>query len=115
MSSASVMTVDSTPTPHGPPSRIAAILPSISRRTCSAVVVDGRPEVFADGAASGTPAVRIRSRASGCDGRRMPTVSSPQETSFGMQPPLGTIMVSGPGQNASASALACGGTAGHRS
>ena len=93
---------------------MAAILPSISRRTCSAVVVDGRPEVFAEGAASGTPAVRIRSRASGWDGRRMPTVSSPHETSFGMQPPLGTIMVSGPGQNASASAFACGGTAGHR-
>ena len=33
----------------------AAILPSISCITCAAVVVDGLPEVFADGAASGTP------------------------------------------------------------
>ncbi len=32
----------------------------------------------------------------------MPTVSRPHETSSGMQSPLGTIMVSGPGQNASA-------------
>ena len=46
-SSASVMTVLSTPTPHAPPSSTAAILPSMSCITCAAVVVDGLPEVFA--------------------------------------------------------------------
>ena len=114
-SSASVMTVLSTPTPHAPPSSTAAIFPSMSRMTCAAVVVEGRPEVFAEGAASGTPLSRMSARAIGCDGRRMPTVSRPHETSSGMQPPLGTIMVIGPGQNASASCFACGGTLGHRS
>ena len=72
--------------------------------------MDGLPERLAEGAASGTPASRMSARATGCDGRRMPTVSSPAETSSGMQAALGKMMVNGPGQNASASLRALSGT-----
>ena len=94
----------STPTPHAPPSNTAAILPSMSRMTCAAVVVEGRPEVFAEGAASGTPLSRMSARAIGCDGRRMPTVSSPAVVALGTLDRRGRIMVKGPGQNRSARA-----------
>ena len=61
-SSASVITVLSTPTPHAPPSNTAAILPSMSSRTCAAVVQLGRPEVLALGAATGTPEAAMMAR-----------------------------------------------------
>ena len=90
--------MDSTPTAHAPPSTTAAILPAMSSMTCAAVVVEGRPEVLAEGAAMGTPAARMTARAIGWEGRRMPTVSRPAETSTGMRSDLGKMMVMGPGQ-----------------
>ncbi len=59
------------------------------------------PDGLADGAASGTPAARISSSASGWSGTRMPTVSSPAVTislssASGRR---GSTSVSGPGQN----------------
>ena len=102
-------TVDSTPTEHGPPSTTAAILPCKSSMTCCAVVVDGLPEVLADGAASGTPAARIIACAIGCTGKRIPTVFNPPDVTIGILSCLGRMMVSGPGQNASASFCASGG------
>ena len=103
-------TVDSTPTPQLPPSTTAAILPSRSSSTCCAVVVDGRPDALADGAAMGTAASSISARATGCAGKRTATVSSPAETSSGTAPLFFITMVSGPGQNARARRCASGGT-----
>lgn len=47
-------TVDSSPTSDDPPFRMQAIRPSISSRTAIQVVGLGRPERFAEGAATGT-------------------------------------------------------------
>ncbi len=102
-------TVDSTPTVHAPPSTTAAILPFKSSMTCCAVVVEGRPDRFAEGAASGTPAARMIACASGCDGNRIPTVFNPPDVTIGIESCLGRMIVSGPGQYAFASACAAGG------
>ena len=102
-------TVDSTPTEQGPPSTTAAILPFKSSITCCAVVVDGRPEVLAEGAASGIPAARMMACAMGWEGKRIPMVFKPPDVTIGILSCLGRMMVSGPGQNASANACASGG------
>ena len=66
--------VDSKPMPVCPPSRIISIFPFRSWYTCSALVGLGRPEVLADGAAMGTPAIRISSAACRSEGIRTATV-----------------------------------------
>ena len=85
---------------------IISILPSRSSITCSAFVVLGLPDALALGAAIGIPASFISLLAIGCDGIRIATVSSPPVVSFGTLSDLKSIMVSGPGQNLSARALA---------
>src|SRR5690606_24730901 len=100
-------TVLSTPTWHGPPSRIISILPSRSSRTCRAVVGDGFVDALADGAASGAPDSFISARASAESGILAPKVGSPAVTSgasldgFG----AGRRIVSGPGQKRSMSGM----------
>ena len=93
-----VTVVDSTPTPHSPPSSTASIFPSISSKTCSAHVGLGFPELLAEGAANGTPAARIIACAAGWDGKRTATVESPALTSSGMHSAFGRMIVMGPGQ-----------------
>ena len=61
------------------------------------------PNRFALGAATGTPASRISSRATGCAGERTPTSGRPAVTASGTAAVLGSSSVSGPGQNASIS------------
>ena len=95
--------VDSTPTEQGPPSTMASILPFISSSMCSAVVGLGRPEVFPEGAATGTWDRAMISRHSGWEGQRMPTVSIPAVTTSGTMSFRFKIMVMGPGQKAWAS------------
>ena len=75
--------------------------PSMSSNTCAAAVGLGRPERFALGAATGTPASSMSLRATGCSGSRMATVSSPAVTFAGTRADFGKIIVSGPGQKAS--------------
>ena len=99
--------VDSTPTVHAPPSIIPAMRPCISASTVSASVGLGLPDKFAEGAATGVPARRISCAATGCDGIRTATVSSPALTSSGTILLLATITVSGPGQNFSIKSCAC--------
>ncbi len=69
--------VDSSPIPTWPPSKSISIRPSISCHTCRAVVGLGRPDLFALGAATGTPANAITPFATGSLGIRIATVSSP--------------------------------------
>ena len=77
----------------------------------------GRPEVFPEGAATGTPAAAMTARVTAQSGQRIPTVSSPAVTAAGTilvpSPAFlqGSIMVSGPGQNRSASVWAAAGIA----
>jgi hypothetical protein len=100
--------VDSMPTSLWPPSSTGQREPSApnSSRTCWAVVGLTWPNLLADGAATPPlPPLKACSRriATGCDGQRMPTVSWPPETASGMFGARFRIMVSGPGQKASAS------------
>ena len=105
-----VSTVDSTPTGQGPPSRMTSMRPSISSRTCCAVVGLGRPERLAEGAAMGTPAALMRASAVLCSGIRTATVGRPAATSSGTISLLKNISVRGPGQNASMRRFASSGT-----
>ena len=104
------MIVDSTPTAHGPPSNIPSILPSMSSIMSAMHVGLGRPEVLPDGAAMGTSAAAMTARVMGWFGQRTPTVSNPPVVRSGTMGFRGKIIVSGPGQNFSASAYASGGT-----
>ena len=70
----------------------------------------GRPEVFADGAAIGTPAARMRRRATSWSGQRTPTVGSPPVTISGMCAAFGRMTVRGPGANTVRRCAAVGGT-----
>ena len=106
---AKVTTVDSRPTSHSPAIKMASILPSISRTTCSAVVGLGSPEMFALGAAIGRLQALIKSRATSLEGILTATVSSPAETPFGIISVFGNTIVKGPGQNFSAQSLAFSG------
>ena len=90
--------VDSTPTEQGPPSTMASIFPSMSSHIWAAVVGLGRPEVFPDGAATGTSAASRMARHTGWEGQRIPTVSSPAVTTSGTMGLRRKIMVRGPGQ-----------------
>ena len=69
--------------------------------TCAAVVGLILPNRFALGAATGTPARRISSSATGCPGIRTPTSRLPAVTASGTVKVLGSNKVNGPGQNLS--------------
>lgn len=101
----------STPTLHGPPSRISSIRPSRSPRTCCAVVGLGRVEAFAEGAARGRSARWIRRRAKGDEGIRQPNVGRPDVTSGarGECGGFGRRIVKGPGQKRDISGAYIGG------
>ena len=71
----------------------------------------GIPERLAEGAARGRPAARMTCRATGWEGIRTATVGNPAVTSPGTQGAWGKMMVSGPGQQASASRRAFSGMA----
>ena len=103
------MTVDSTPTAQGPPSKIIGIRPSMSSIICWAAVGDGRPERLPLGAAIGSPLSRMSAWATGFDGKRMPTVERPAEVTSGIRADFGRTIVIGPGQKASASLKASSG------
>ena len=102
--------VDSRPMPQGPPSMTAAICPSKYASTSSAVLGLGAPEGLADGAASGSCAASMSASVAGWSGQRRPTVSPPARTISGTQSCARSTIVSGPGQKASASVYAAGGT-----
>ena len=108
ISVARVITVDSTPNSQSPPSMIASILPDISSITYFALVGDGKPEVFALGAAMGQPAALITLFATSFIGIRTATVSRPPLTTLPIKSLFGKIIVSGPGKKASISACALG-------
>jgi hypothetical protein len=98
-------TVDSTPTRQAPPSSTAAMRPSSSSSTCSAVVGLTRPERLALGAAIGRPTARMSARGKGCAGTRSARLSSPALASSdtGQSGARGSTSVSGSGQKRSAS------------
>ena len=104
----------SMPTAHAPPSTISATRSPRSSATCCAVVGEIRPNRLADGAAMPVPPAasnaRSSARATGCDGTRSPTRSCPPVTTSAACGVRGRISVIGPGQNASASRHAPGGT-----
>ena len=102
------MTVLSTPYSQSPPSMIPSILPIISSITYFTLVGDGKPEVFALGAAIGQPLALISLRAISFFGIRTATVSSPPLTTLPTLSDLFKIIVSGAGKNASISAFAFG-------
>ena len=101
--------VDSSPHSAAPPSRIMSIFPSRSKATWDALVGLGLPDALALGAAMGRPAARISAMATGCEGKRTATVSSPPVTESGTISVFGKIMVNGPGQKASISFCAAAG------
>ncbi len=100
--------VDSTPTRHGPSSRIMSTSSPRSARTSRAEVGLTRPNRLADGAATPPPNARSSASATGWSGTRSATVGSPPVTSSGTRSVRGSTRVSGPGQNAAASARASG-------
>ena len=51
--------------PDAPPSTIAGIKPCKSSQTCKAVVGEGFPDLFAEGAAIGRPHARKMAKATG--------------------------------------------------
>ena len=88
---------------------MSGMRPFMSLNTCWAVVGLGLPDRFALGAAIGTPQARINALAHSFSGKRTPTLSRPAVQTSDILSPLGRIMVSGPGQKASASFCACKG------
>ena len=98
-------TVDSSPTSHGPPSRISFTRSPSDSATCSARVGLTAPLRLADGAAIGRPAARISACAIGWAGARIAAVSSPAVASRAIGEPFarGSTSVSGPGQKRAAS------------
>jgi hypothetical protein len=96
----------SMPTSHAPPSTIIATFVPRSSRTCRAVVGEIRPKRLAEGAAMPRPPACANACsnacATGCDGTRRPTLSWPPVTASDTCDARGTMMVSGPGQKASA-------------
>ena len=75
-----------------------------------AVVGDGLPNMFADGAAIGTFAVSMNFSATAFDGMRIATVSRPVVTRSGTLSDFFNTNVKGPGQKRAASFSASGGT-----
>src|ERR1041385_1544526 len=91
--------VDSMPTSVGPPSSTRSTSPPRSAYTCAEVVGETWPKRFAEGAATPPPNCSSKFRATGCDGRRMPTVSWPPVTKSFAFCERRRTRVSGPGQN----------------
>ena len=89
------------PKSQSSPQIIPSILPYRSCITCSAVVGLGLPEIFALGAAIGQPDSLISVLATSLEGSLTPTVSSPPVVTSGTMSFRLTIIVIGPGQNAS--------------
>src|SRR5699024_3205160 len=83
------ITVDSTPTPVGPPSIIPAIFPFKSAHTWSAVVGLGFPDKLALGAAIGILQFPNKCCATGWSGIRTAIVESPAVTFAAHVPLLG--------------------------
>ena len=103
--------VDSTPTAHGPPSSTTATSSPRSARTAPAVVGLTRPKRFADGAASPPPNASSSATRDRMVGHAQPDGVEPAGDRIARRGRLrGTTTVSGPGQNASASVRATGGT-----
>ena len=73
-------TVDSIPMLQLPPSKIISISPCISLYTSCALVGDGLPDLFADGAAIGQFDLSIKNLAISSDGFLIATVFPPQWT-----------------------------------
>ena len=94
-------TVDSKPIAILSAIIIAAILFCKSSNTSVPQVGLGRPEVFAEGAAIGTPASSINCWATFKLGIRIATLSSPAVTLSGKPVALGKTKVKGPGQKLS--------------
>ena len=107
-------TVDSTPASVRPPVRMQAMRPSRSCCTACQVVGLGRPDRFAEGAATGVSHASRNDCARGCRGQRSPTVESPAVTTAGTASDFGRMTVSGPGQKRSMSARAAAGTRAER-
>ena len=108
------MIVDSNPTLQSPPSKTAGIFPDRSSSTWRSVVVLGRPERFADGAAMGKSTAARSMRVSGVCGQRTAMVSSPALVCAGMAGLFLRIMVTGPGQKRAASRRALAGISWHQ-
>src|SRR5680860_1882319 len=85
------MIIDSTPTSHGPPSRMAAMRPSRPLRTCWGCVGLMRPDRLADGAASGAP---LAAPSANPSGRISPT--QPQHVLSGLDGRIAAILDGGP-------------------
>src|SRR5680860_1882320 len=85
------MIIDSTPTSHGPPSRMAAMRPSRPLRTCWGCVGLMRPDGLADGAASGAP---LAAPSANRSGRISPT--QPQHVLSGLDGRIAAILDGGP-------------------
>ena len=102
--------VDSTPIPTAPSSRIPSILPARSWYTWEASVGLGLPERFADGPATGSPALSINSKVTPLSGQRSATVSKPPVLSKGTIFDFFKMSVSGPGQKLSIRRFAFSGT-----
>ena len=101
--------VDSTPTATAPPSTIRSIRPARSLCTWAAVVGETWPDRLAEGATTGPPNARRKSPAP--PDAREPGSRSYRARRWRDRPPsqspvFGSTSVSGPGQNASASASA---------
>ena len=94
-------TVDSIPTRQFLPDKMTGSLPSMSSATCKADVGLGRPDLFAEGAARGTPHARIKPRASRLAGILTATVSSPAVTLGGSESRFLSTSVKLSGQNLS--------------
>ena len=94
--------VDSSPQSLSPPSTITSALPLKSRSAYPAFVAEGLPDMFAEGAAIGSPESLISAFATGCEGTLIATLSSPPVTVAGMMSFLGMITVRGPGMKATA-------------
>ena len=102
-SSIKLITVDSIPISHFPPSRIYFIFPSSSLKTSSADVGEIRPALFADGAATGNLVSSKTFLKTGCEGILNPTLSLPADTISGIKSFFFNTKVIGPGENFSAS------------
>ena len=110
------MMVDSTPTRHGPPSKIKSCgnkYCASSSSTADAVVGETAPNRFALGAAIPAPPwlmnSLIRASAIGWAGTRRPTVSCPPVIKSCANPDLLSTNVIGPGQKSRARVIAYSG------
>ena len=98
--------VDSTPIVHGPPSMIKSTSLPRSSNTCCAVVGLTFPNLFAEGAASGTCVASINRRVKSFAGTRNTAVSRLPVTANKSLSDFFNKMLRGPGQHALATVAA---------